>query len=251
MKKKIPKIVHQFWLGGEKIPELYERCIERNRGQLSTNGFEHFLYDDRNVSHILSWGKGDRFKRIYQAIPKREIACRKDFLATLVLHYKGGFALDCSMYIRSLASLSENYSHCLRYRHYMGKKARAACQYAIPCGFGFLGSKPGGSFSEDIINGIESFWLGSDNDRLVDRYTSGNFSPRNIRHGWMCQYYINEALHRLIRDAQHPTERLGVNISWDSFVIDIDCIQSAYAIKHLCLGRIVQSRFEELVARQP
>jgi hypothetical protein len=140
VKKKIPKIVHQFWLGGEKIPELYERCIERNRGQLSTNGFEHFLYDDRDVSHILSWGKGDRFKRIYQAIPKREIACRKDFLATLVLHYKGGFALDCSMYIRSLASLSENYSHCLRYRHYMGKKARAACQYAIPCGFGFLGS---------------------------------------------------------------------------------------------------------------
>lgn len=245
---QIPRRVYQFWLGDAPLPEIYRRCLDHNRDVLHQDGFEHQLVTHDEVPSILQLGDGRRYDEIYATIPANSLACKKDLLAAILLFHQGGFALDMSMYIRSLDLVARTASHCVRYRHYAGPKQRAAIPYALPCLFGFLGSRPHDSVFAGVLDGMQSFWLGEDDRRLIDTYTTETFPGRDMKHGWMCQYYINEGLLKTHSRTDRPTR---VSVSWDRHVIDIDCVATAYVLKRLCLGRFTPRQFEQYAVRTP
>ena len=245
----IPRNVYQFWLGNADLPEVYQRCLDHNRTVLTAAGFTHHLITDAHVDDILNSGGGTRFHQVFAAIPPANRACQKDLLAAIMLADQGGFALDCSMYVRSLESLAQTASHCVRYRHYLRPKQRAAVPYALPCLFGFLGARPKDTLFAGVLEGMEAFWLGDDHRRLAEAYTSEAFPHRELKHGWMCQYYINEGVQRLHRNLAISPQPTRISLSWDRHVLDIDCIETAYVIKRLCLGKLNAALFEQHAVR--
>lgn len=245
----IPRVVHQFWIGGTTMPDIYRRCVDHNRTVLAEQGIEHRLYGDDDVAEILERGDQARNQRLYDAVPAKLIACRKDLLMALVLSEAGGLAIDCSMYLRDVAPLFRSFTHAVRYRYYLKPKQRNAIPYALPCLFGYLGGLAEDRFFTGIVDGLERFWLGEDRPRFLKQYASDVFGARDVLHGWMGQYAINESLDALLAaPGEADDARRRVSLSWDRFVIDIDTVQTAYAIKRLCLGKLGSGRFEQLVA---
>lgn len=244
----IPRVVHQFWIGGTTMPEIFRQCVDHNRGVLAEQGIEHRLYSDEDVAEILEYGDRTRNQRLYEAVPAWLIACRKDILMALVLEERGGLAIDCSMYLRDVEPLFRSFTHAVRYRYYLKPKQRCAIPYALLCLFGYLGGRAKDRFFKGIVDGLECFWLGEDRRRFLQQYTTEAFGARDVLHGWMGQYAINESLDAVLAARAETAAENRISLSWDRFVIDIDTVQTAYAVKRLCLGKLDSKRFEELVA---
>ena len=238
----IPRTVHQFWLGKAPLPELYQQCLAYNRRRLEPLGFIFKFYQDGDIDEILA---KEELQHVLEAIPAANLACWKDLLLCAVLAQEGGYGLDVSMYAHALESIPLTTSLAVRYRHFLGDRGRESHSFALPCNFNFIGLAPGHAAAGYILSKIKSFWLEDDSHRLVESYTTRAFPHRDHKHGWMCQYYINEAVCHAIDQKPKLIDAASrsVDVSWDRYVIDLDCVQTAYVIKHLATGRFDRAQF--------
>lgn len=245
----INKRVHQFWLGSVPLPELYVACRESNRQLLDGTDIELRLYTDADIDDILDCAQ-PQLRAAYEVIPRNNLACKKDLLMAAVLHQEGGLGIDCSMYLRDVGNLFGAPVFATRYRYFLGDKSRLNFPFAVPCQFGFIACAAGSELTAELLDGIQRFWLEDDHLRLAKLYTTKDFPDPQARHGWMCQYYLNESIYRRVTDPD-TNYTFDFMFSWDRYVLDIDTIQTAYSIKHLITHKFDRERFEALTAGKP
>lgn len=236
--------IHQFWLGSKSLPEIYSACINANKNFIKNKKVEFKLYTDKDIDFILSFATPVQ-REIYKVIPSYDLACKKDLLMAIILHQEGGVGIDCSMYLNCVEDVFYRPLFSTRYRYYLRQKSRSTILHAIPCQFGFIACCPGSEITKYLLDGMRAFWLEDDHLRLSKSYTRKGFPSPDAKHGWMCQYYLNEAiLNRIGNTTSIDTQ---IDICWDKYFIDIDCVPTAYAIKHLVTKNMNRDQFLNLI----
>lgn len=100
--KKIPKIVHYCWFGGNKKPDIVEKCL---------NSWNEFLYDYK----IIEWNEdnfdinsNDYVKQAYEA---KKFAFVSDYVRVYALYNYGGIYFDTDVEVfKSFDDLLEHES---------------------------------------------------------------------------------------------------------------------------------------------
>lgn len=89
--RRIPRIIHQVFIGGKLTPELQD-----NVDQLKARnpGWEHRLYDDERAETLIREVYGDEMLATYHKIDPQYVAARVDLLCNLIIHHTGGVYLD-------------------------------------------------------------------------------------------------------------------------------------------------------------
>lgn len=90
-KRRIPRIIHQVFIGGELTPEL-QRNVDRLKAR--NPGWEHRLYDDERAEKLIRDIYGDEMLAIYHKISPEYLAARVDLLCNLIVYDAGGVYLD-------------------------------------------------------------------------------------------------------------------------------------------------------------
>lgn len=106
-KPKIPKIIHQIWIGPRPFPEKY---VEYAQTCTSLNpGWEYKLWTNDDVENILAIDP--KYTSLYKEYEKhRQFSGQKDILEFLILYKHGGLFLDADIKcIKSFESLHYNY----------------------------------------------------------------------------------------------------------------------------------------------
>jgi len=89
--RRIPRIIHQVFIGGKLTPEL-----QANVDALKTRnpGWEHRLYDDQRAEDLIRRVYGDEMLAVYHKISAEYLAARVDLLCNLIIYDAGGVYLD-------------------------------------------------------------------------------------------------------------------------------------------------------------
>lgn len=241
----IPLIIHQFWIGPNPIPDIYQFAVNSCK---QMKGFEHKLWQNQDIQSLLDTPQR---KEIFGKIPAHDIAVQKDYLAYLALKKYGGIVLDASIMCRKNTELLHSkYSYIFFYPYdnitpeYYDKS-----HFALPIAITIIGSIPNSPLIDDMIEKFQYFV--SNYKEYNQKYTSSKFDNKNAWHGWIGQLVINEAVNKycfskaLCRDVHILTEleyfhnhqidkkyfHNGHLHPSNILFIDLDLIESAYIIK--------------------
>lgn len=87
----VPRKIHQIFLTGDLPPRLSQQVADlKQRNQ----GWEHFLYSDRDAKQFIKTQYGSQMLEIYGRIDPAYGAARADLLRHLVIYKLGGVYLD-------------------------------------------------------------------------------------------------------------------------------------------------------------
>ena len=89
--RRIPRIIHQVFIGGKLTPEL-QANVDALKGR--NPGWEHRLYDDERAEKLIRDVYGDEMLAIYHKISPEYLAARVDLLCNLIIYDAGGVYLD-------------------------------------------------------------------------------------------------------------------------------------------------------------
>lgn len=241
----IPKIVHQFWIGDLPFPEIYRPCVDSFR---NLAGFQHRFWTNKDIPELLC----DPIDRgVYDAIPERDWAVRKDFLAYLVLSSDGGLVADVSIWCRkSPAALHLDLDH---YFYFPYERAVANCWDASGHALLVWATIMAGSRRSEIFGEVvEAFRHFVYNFESYNRkYTGPEFPNRERCHGWMNQILMNEAIDRrlcvevgekVVAEGLHVLSesqyhRVGIAGTDEMLFVDCDYLQVAQMVKSLHTAR--------------
>ena len=226
-KNPIPKIIHQFWIGDEQIPNPY---IKTSQTCKNMEGFEYKLWTNENYKELLS-GKSEEVT--YNDI--KQFGDKKDFLSFRALLKYGGVSLDLSMIcVKAPTVLHESFSF---YAMYPYKRDYQNYAHALLLHGGIVGASKGSPIIQNIIKKFDVFRV--DFPKYNIKYTT--FEDKNILHGWLSQILINEAVEeycfkgktacndvKILLNEQGPNPKLYPN---DIIFLDTDLIKSGYFIK--------------------
>lgn len=104
---RIPKIIHQIWIGPKPFPEKY---VEYSQTCTALNpGWEYKLWTNKDVESILAINP--KYTSLYKEYEKHgHFTGQKDILEFLILYKNGGLFLDADIKcIKSFESLHYNY----------------------------------------------------------------------------------------------------------------------------------------------
>lgn len=90
-KRRIPRIIHQVFIGGELTPELQANVDDL---KARNPGWEHRLYDDERAESLIRNVYGEEMLKIYHRISPDYLAARVDLLCNLIIYHAGGVYLD-------------------------------------------------------------------------------------------------------------------------------------------------------------
>lgn len=133
----IPRILHQFWVGGRPRPaKIMDRCRD-----LHPN-WTYMLWNDSNLPQL-------RNKGVYACEP---LNGKSDILRYEILAAFGGFYVDADVYCaRSFDDLRGN-SFVVGYQHYLNPALKGTFRYANKfVGSSVIGSVPGHAVLEKAI----------------------------------------------------------------------------------------------------
>ena len=89
--RRIPRIIHQVFIGGKLTPEL-QANVDALRAR--NPGWEHRLYDDERAENLIRNVYGEEMLTIYHKISPEYLAARVDLLCNLIIYDAGGVYLD-------------------------------------------------------------------------------------------------------------------------------------------------------------
>jgi mannosyltransferase OCH1-like enzyme len=91
---RIPKIIHQIWIGPKPFPELYE--LYAGTCKSVHPGWKYILWTNKDVESVLAINQ--KYKRLYKEYEKHgHFSGQKDILEYLILYKHGGVFLDADI----------------------------------------------------------------------------------------------------------------------------------------------------------
>lgn len=194
-KDRIPKIIHQIWIGPNPLPRIYEPFIERCRNM---PGFEHKLWTNADIEVLL---KEKNYKETFDKIPAHDNAVKKDFLSYLILNKYGGVVMDASTWCRKAPSkIHDSYSYYTLYNSILSDNPseQNPPNHVNLNSAQILASRKGGILIQDIIKRFEHF-IGNYKE-YNQKYTLFSEKDKKYYHGWLGQVVITEAIDKFCRD---------------------------------------------------
>ena len=104
---KIPKIIHEVWVGPKPFPKLYQDYADACKAV--NPGWEYKLWTEKDIESVLAIDP--KYTDLYNIYRKhKRYPAQKDILAFLILYKYGGVYLDADVKcIQSFETLSYNY----------------------------------------------------------------------------------------------------------------------------------------------
>ena len=104
---KIPKIIHEIWVGPRPLPKLYQEYADTCKA--ANPGWEYKLWTEKDIESVLAIDS--KYTGLYKEYEKYGyFTGQKDVLEYLILYKYGGVFLDADIKcIQSFESLSHNY----------------------------------------------------------------------------------------------------------------------------------------------
>ena len=102
----IPKKIHYIWLSGEKMPKLYQKCIDSWKNVMPD--YEIKCWDKKN-SPTNQW--------VCEAMAMKKWAFASDYIRHYVLHKEGGIYLDADIFAKKSFDnfLNDDYFTAIEY----------------------------------------------------------------------------------------------------------------------------------------
>jgi len=183
--KKIPKIIHQFWIGDKPLPDPYKKLIETCK---NLKGFEHKFWTNENVDSLFT---KPEYREAFASIPAHDHPVRKDYLLYLALEHYGGVVLDASIgCLQEPTRLHEEYSYYFAYPFKAKMPFKMDAAYFIPVFI--VASIKNGPIIQQVLDRFPDFI--KNYAEYNKKYTASYFTDKHLYHGWMGQVLVNEAI---------------------------------------------------------
>jgi hypothetical protein len=251
---RIPKIVHQVWIGDRDLPQEYVSIMNNNKQRLEAQGFQFKLYGNTDIKALL--GDDPVHAAVYNKIPAYDSACRKDWLITLLLYKYGGTACDCSIHLNDdFAEALRGFDYVFTYPDF-GDQLKTDelpphlqnIKHAIVCCYNLIACVPKSEIFKNLVDKFVDFEINGNHKNKNAQYMNLEVFPdTSLRHGWMTQVHINEEI------APHLSECVKNNVASNSirlvdkhYFTDIDSIPFAFYLKYFVLGSMTRQHFLDL-----
>lgn len=178
---KIPKIIHQIWIGSNKQPIIWTDTFSKDYIKM----YQEWTYKLWNDNNIIELFEGfPLYKKVYDL--ERQYCGKADILRYIILYKYGGIYIDAdSVWVnnKSLDYLIENVNNTGVFVAYEDDVSKKVCN-------GVMGSTINNKLMLKLINGIENIisWRESTYNRM--QYKTGVTSrvgPKYIQ-----RQFVNE-----------------------------------------------------------